>query len=362
MDKYDCSSWIEGVKDLVTSEQVELTGSAAYHSLLTKVSHIVSEKQIVLNEYGLGYYFGRRSGFEGEPSVLVKDLNGFFPPELAINNETVKLIDTMGYKWIMVDELALSESTKDTYYTFEGTNTSIISRDNILSNMISFKRDSNFYDVWAYMQNSGKTNFVIVLDGETFGHHYADGINWLDLFVDFLIEHGVKFETVSNIIETMDESSVSSILENSWGASREEFSAGNLYPMWEDSTNPIHVAQWKVLSSLDDLVASTYLSFPATENTYESLPFWKLGESDDPVLLGVKNDLQLQKLFNSDQFWWASKKTMPKGEYLFDKGILLSIVNEYKNILNRLGPEYDSKKISKVQKELDTLEALLTKE
>ena len=90
MDRYGHKSWIEDVKILFENERIELTGGAAYHPLLTKIPEIFVEKQIVLNEYGLGYYLGRKSGFEGEASIMIKNLDGFFPPELALNFDFVK--------------------------------------------------------------------------------------------------------------------------------------------------------------------------------------------------------------------------------------------------------------------------------
>ena len=78
MDKYGYNEWLSDVKTLVESGRVELVGSGAYHPLLTKIPVDIAERQVILNEFGLGYYFGRRTGFEGESAVLVKNLNGFF--------------------------------------------------------------------------------------------------------------------------------------------------------------------------------------------------------------------------------------------------------------------------------------------
>lgn len=80
MDKYGYYEWIDDVKNLYDNERVELVGSGAYHPLLTQLPIELMEDQIILNEKGLGYYFGSRKDFEGSPAIMLKDVKGFFPP------------------------------------------------------------------------------------------------------------------------------------------------------------------------------------------------------------------------------------------------------------------------------------------
>jgi predicted glycosyl hydrolase (DUF1957 family) len=161
MDAYGHSDWIELLKDLVSNEKIELMGSAAYHPLLTKIPQQIAEEEIILNEYGLGYYLGRRSGFEGEPSILIKDLNGFFPPELAVNQNLITSLCSLGYKWVIADELAVPKGPG--IYELKEENIKLVIRSRDLSNAISFKRDSDISEIKG-MLNGDK---VIVLDGET---------------------------------------------------------------------------------------------------------------------------------------------------------------------------------------------------
>ena len=93
MDRYGYKEWLADLKTLVEAEKVELVGSGAYHPLFSKIPTDFAEKQIILNEYALGYYFGKRGGFDGDPSIMIPNLEGFFSPELAVSMDVLKIID-----------------------------------------------------------------------------------------------------------------------------------------------------------------------------------------------------------------------------------------------------------------------------
>ena len=102
LDKFGHMDLISEIKDLYEKERVEIVGYSAYNSLLTKFPKEIVEGQIILNEYGLGYYLGSRQGFEGESSIMIKDLIGFVPPALDINDTVLDVLEEMGYKWVAV--------------------------------------------------------------------------------------------------------------------------------------------------------------------------------------------------------------------------------------------------------------------
>ncbi len=130
MDNYGYSSWIKDIKELVEQEIINVTGSAAYHSLLTKAPKDLAQQQIILNEYGNGFYIGRQTGFEGEQAILVRDFNGFFPPELAINKNIHNILNDFGYHWVIVNPT--STYGVPGVFEIEGNDCKIVSR-NILN-------------------------------------------------------------------------------------------------------------------------------------------------------------------------------------------------------------------------------------
>jgi len=83
------------IKEMYESEKIELTSTGAYHPLLTKIPDYLIEKEIILNERGLAYYYGKDKGFEGEDALVIQNVNGFFPPEGAINQHVVEFLNQM---------------------------------------------------------------------------------------------------------------------------------------------------------------------------------------------------------------------------------------------------------------------------
>ena len=317
---------------------------------------MVAEKQIILNEYALGYYFGKRNGFEGEPSILIKNLNGFFPPELAVNEQLVRLADDLGYKWLLADETALPNSVPNSnVFSLPDIQTKVVVRDKDLSNIISFKRTFDIADVWQYMQEKRKLTYIVALDGETFGHHFKDGIAWLELFLDYLMLHNVSVMTVTEVIEDMSEHAIDTVVESSWGASMEEMANGDGYPMWDIEGNDIQKLQWEILVDMCLVAEQAPSAVSNTPNLYETAPVWKITDITDPVLKAANTDIQLQKLFNSDQFWWSSKKTLPYGKVLYDAPILKGIVHMYREYLAGVTSDLSVK----INDKLDRLERLL---
>ena len=83
---------------LIKKGQIDLTGTACYHPILPLIPEKEIEYQIKENENLLKKHFG--SDFKPK---------GFFFPELAYSPEAAKIVKQMGYKWILLDEIAYIE-------------------------------------------------------------------------------------------------------------------------------------------------------------------------------------------------------------------------------------------------------------
>jgi predicted glycosyl hydrolase (DUF1957 family) len=317
-DKYGYGSLIVDIKDLVDSERVELTGSASYHALLTRLSTKNVENEIILNEYGLGYYFGSHHGFEGEPAILLRNVAGFFPPELSVNDALCSTLSGLGYSWVLVDSPAIPFDEKPPVYTggiytLPDQPIKIVCRDTSLSNLIAFKREPNLDDILSYVRNHLDADFlVIALDGETFGHHYNEGIYLLDVLIGTLQSLGIEIDLLSNIVADENSSGLSSVVESSWGTSAANPTP---FPYWVSESNALQQALWQ-LHFLVDAYAENFqlLSDPALS---ETTPVWK--ETKVPALSHYINTL---RFLNSDKFWWLSGKTLPDNTVLLNKPLV----------------------------------------
>lgn len=85
---------IRGITDLSQKQQIELTGSAAYHPLLPRLPQDLIERQILLNTKVNQKYFGK-----------IYCPNGLFPPEMAYSSRVGKVLERMGFDWVIMDEL-----------------------------------------------------------------------------------------------------------------------------------------------------------------------------------------------------------------------------------------------------------------
>ncbi|MBI2620971.1 hypothetical protein HYW61_01970 [candidate division WWE3 bacterium] len=323
MDRYGYGAWIESVKGLVASEKVELTGSGAYHPLLTKLPDNLVEKQIVLNEYGLGYYFGKRTGFEGEPSIMIRDISGFFPPELAVNDRLFQILSEFGYKWVLVDELALPV---DVGVCGE---LSVVGRNRALSDVVSFKRDLNVGDFFDCLNWIGKSP-VVALDGEVFGHHYKDGIVMLDKIISELESRGVETLTVSEYLSSFERpATIDGVVESSWSSYDKE---GKIvtYPLWENPENEIQNKLWEMHNALAALYSGREpLTALSAGEGMENTAVWT---SKVPEI-GL--DILVAKAFHSDQFWWVSGATIG-GVTIYNVDMAVRAISLYKKIADRL--------------------------
>lgn len=374
LEKYGYSQIINMVNEMVSSEKIELTGSAAYHPLLTKIPEKYVIKQIILNEFGLGYYFGSHRGFEGEEAILIKNVRGFFPPELAVNKEIIQVLDSLSYEWVIVDYPAVLEGFENMsendnvvrfskIYEVEGINTRCVVRDTKLSNILSFKRDGDIHEIMTYIysnQNKEK-NYIVCLDGEVFGHHNKMGIFLFENLVKKLREIGANVMTISEYLEINNTEKIEEVNESSWGVSLDGSKDEPIYPFWHDKNIYLHNLLW----DLQNIVLDSYEEVKKEEvvklEGYETIPVWNKEAlltkiHDSKTRDSIYLDLLVIKSLQSDQFWWASNKKVydkilysPKmvkqalmiykeiGELLKDKGIEKKIKDKISEIENTLG-------------------------
>ena len=214
MDAYGYSSWIKDIKDLLEEDRVELVGSAAYNGVLSEIPEPLLTNQIVLNEYGAGYFLGRRSGFEGESAVLVKGLEGFVAPGGFANQEVLDLVGSLGYSWLLADPEVVGGS----YGIFDlgaEKECRLLTYNKQLSNAIAEKSDLEINDITPLVRES--KDCVILLDAEIFGYKNKDGVYLLNQILDSLRDSGVQVLPAGEFLEIeVGESRMSQIDKVGW--------------------------------------------------------------------------------------------------------------------------------------------------
>lgn len=326
LDAYGYGDWIVEIAKLYELGKIEITGSAAYHALLSQFDSRIIEDEIVINEYGLGYYFGKKTGFEGEKSILIKDVHGFFPPELAVNNNVLDCVSDLGYQWILVDSCAIDATSKlGTVLEYKQV-LKVLVRDTQLSNAIAFHRGFDISNFVTALKSSNDSHIFIALDGETFGHHNKDGILYFDSLLDSLTKEGIEVATPSSFVNSLKSLKVTNEIKDcSWGATSNDVTLGNTLPFWKNSTNEAQSIVWEIMSHIQDQYLN--LKTPAKDtHNLENVALWKnetVVALEDPEL---QKYLMLQfsylRSLMSDALWWLSGAQLYNGEVVYDANFI----------------------------------------
>lgn len=218
LDKHGYGEIINDIKDLYSSEKIELVGSSAYNALLTDMPVEVVENQIILNEYALGYYFGARQGFEGEPSIMIKDLYGLVPTMLVINDEVLTTLGELGYKWVIAADFCIPFKYRQEglcMYKVKGCETGILKLDSKLNNIINgyYKDDIQLTCKRVIEEISSKDNkhSIIYVSGlERFGDKeiYKKEFNLIDVLTEGLIGKNIMITSIENITKDLSVSEI----------------------------------------------------------------------------------------------------------------------------------------------------------
>lgn len=287
LDKYGFKDVIDYLKTLYHSKKIELTSTACYHAFLPLLSEKEIKRQIELNNDVLKKYLG---------SEIV--LNGFFPPEMGINNKLMNVLCNSNYKYVILDSIAYKgplerieaiNGLKMFYY--KTTDLKIFFRDRRTSNIImsGIERGSKqIYDLLS--EYSQRFYLITAMDGETFGHH-RPGLeeSLLDLYDEkydkYIDDKNIQFSTISDIMSLPIEEDRVEIQDSTWASSPQDISNQIQFISWNDPENIIHKYQWQL----------TNLMLEVLEKSKEYENYESMRQKADKALA-------------SDQFFWASAK------------------------------------------------------
>ncbi|MBN1405859.1 MAG: hypothetical protein JW946_05000 [Candidatus Omnitrophica bacterium] len=333
------------IKELSDNKQLEFVDSAKYHAILPLIPEKETRRQIELNHKTNSYFF--------KESYKVK---GFFPPEMCYSDEVGAILSDMEYEWVLISGIACAEKWPlDVIYNvpFNSTGIKVFFRDDILSNKISFHNVDND-SFFSELKNLGKGKrdiyVITAMDAETFGHHIQ---NWEKLFLaevyetienmsdgsaykqlkqktDLADAHRKIFEsseqvpqvevvTISELLDKFSKKESKPPKKSSWSSSKEDLTAKNYYPLWNDPSNHVHRLQWEHARICLELVGGAY----DLKDNPESSRFTDISRG------------LLDRAIHSCQFWWANKAKGLWDINLINKGLVLQeevVLNAYRAI------------------------------
>lgn len=270
---------IANIKKLASRGQIEFTESAKYHPFMPLTPWEEDERQIKLNKETNQFYFGK-----------IYKPKGFFPPEMAYSRKVTDIVASLGYKWIVVDEIAYNGKTEsvtyDKIYKIKGLGDfKVFFRDRKVSNLIMsalVRTEKSLLEVLG--EERSKNRYLLTaMDGETFGHH-RPGLD--KLFFEILASSKIKKITISEIAEHFEATETVDPIESTWASSEEDLKKGTQFLSWNDPTNPIHAWQWEL----------TGFTLKIVEKLDQKKLYYKTVRA------------KMDKALHSCQYWWASAK------------------------------------------------------
>lgn len=280
-DQYGCNDIIADLKLLAERGQIELTGSAKYHPFLPLMPKAEIIRQIELNTITNKKYFGGAYA----PT-------GFFPPEMAYDRKVGDIVASMGFKWLILDELAHSGDVKkinwSQLYTLKGNDDFLIffrereASFRILSAEIGMSVLTGDMLVQLLGDRVDENEYLITaMDGETFGHH-RPGLE--QLLFDLYENDKLTAVTLSELPELFTKRSPIDPRPSSWALMKRDIEQNTPFSRWQGKDNEIHTMQWE----LTNLAIQSIASMKKTDKKFSEVR-------------GL-----LDRALHSDQYWWAS--------------------------------------------------------
>jgi hypothetical protein len=109
--KDEISPLMESLKSLVKEDRVEFVVRDSFDIDSLKFPKNVSEFNFIFNEYLLGYFFGDKRNFEGDPSIMIKNLSNIMPYSGIMRSGCLPFLKEMGYSNFFINKAALGDSS-----------------------------------------------------------------------------------------------------------------------------------------------------------------------------------------------------------------------------------------------------------
>jgi len=281
LDKYGFESQIGEIKDLCMAERVDLVGSSAYGALLDDLPYDVIENQIILNEYALGYYLGARQGFEGEPSIMIKDLQGFVPAHFYISSQILKSIEGLGYKWVLTSNCCLPEKYQKPefcVYKIPGSEVVVVKLDKEIIDIASSYKEGSISELKKKINNKingeWKTNLFYIkgFEDDLDADSYKKEFELIDVLIETLEASKIEVVNVPDLIKrtNLTETGEEENLEYQKSSSEKEDDILSFYFMRNDE-------KLATLKSIDKEFSKIKKTIEEKEDLHDisTLPIWK---------------------------------------------------------------------------------------
>jgi hypothetical protein len=285
---------IKAIYQLAKSKRLEFTESAKYHPFLPFLTNKEIERQIRENNKINKKYFGSFY----QPQC-------FFPPELAFTPKIGKIVAKLGYKILILDEIAYpgeSSFIKEKIFKLKGENLILAFRERRVSNCLMsalIKDEKEFKEILG--EDLKKEIYLLTgIDGETFGHHRPGLEKSLFKIVSSREPKQIFLSEIPKYIKMDGE-----ILPraSTWASSLDDIQKGLQFYSWRNPKNKIHKLQWQFLNYLRSLIRKRRVSKKIIQKYDEALAsdqfFWASAEPWWSIEMIEKGAFKMLKVLKS---------------------------------------------------------------
>lgn len=303
------SDVIKNIAKLAQLGRLEFTESAKYHAFLPLLTEEEICRQIIKNRQTNQKFFGS-----------VYQPKCFFPPEMAFHPRVGKVVSKLGYKLLLLDEVAYPKeqsNLKDRTFKLKGEELILVFRERRVSNCLMsaiVKSKKEFQEILG--EDLKKEIYLITgIDGETFGHHRPGLEKSLFKIVSSKNPKQLFLSEIPNYFKPSEE-----IMPrlSTWASSLKDIEKGIEFYSWKDPKNKIHRLQWQFLNYVRSLIEKRQVSERIIEEYDKAVAsdqfFWASGEpwwSLEMIEKGAFNLLGVLKLVSKE------KKEIEKGKEFY---------------------------------------------
>jgi hypothetical protein len=333
--EYGKDQVINELREAIDSRKVELIHTGAYHPIFPLIPKHEVERQIELDIKFKQEFFG--------PT----DCTGILSPELCYDDALVPLYKDLGFRWTVTDDrvMDINGIAVNGHEILQIRDFTVFMRSSFWSDKIRepdhadrYMTGREFVDHMRREIEDQKRDCykVIVLSGETFGHHvkYYEETFLRDMLFALRRCDSVRLCLVSELLEVDSLRKTEKRQEeykgfdyfplSSWATQPDDYQRGDPYAHWNARGNPIHEKLWALTNLIFDSCSNINFAnnanrnlrelldraFYSTQYFWASIWFWK----PDLVYEGI--DLQMRALYECARLT-GNREMLKKGQDLY---------------------------------------------
>lgn len=277
LDQLGYKELIQDIRDLASAGRIELIGSAKFHAFLPLLPPQEIKRQIIQGIMTAQRFFGEQF-----------TTSGFFPTEMALSLEVLKIAKECRYKYVLGDEISAGRGFGklkwDKIYNARGTDIDLFFLNRKYSDLLRGSKNLGVEDYEKAVSNFPEDQYLVTAtDGEVFGHHYQSREKILAWALRNPAITTVSFSELKERFQKKEEILIS---KGTWETTEADNDENVPYPLWKHPDNKIHTLEWK----LAELAIAALGSEP----------------KDDPGLKYSAARATLDRGLHSCLYWWAS--------------------------------------------------------